>query len=175
MDRLNALIALLETKVSDKFDEMKLETDKNTNDIDLFKKKILSLNNIIDSKSQQNQLFNYRISNFNYEIPQQKFNIAQLDYYLVNNDSIGFLTKEEQMMISDCIAKDKKTQWKLLYNPCQGRDTVDDCYAFCYNFKSLLVLIETDKGCKFGGYTSVGWEIPPSDGLGNINIINNKI
>lgn len=79
-------------------------------------------------------------------------------------NTIGFLTHEETMLLSDFLSKDKSIKWKLLYNPSKGMDTLKHCVDLCYNTASIVVLIETIKGCEFGGYTSVGWETPTHTG-----------
>lgn len=75
------------------------------------------------------------------------------------------------MMLSNWLANDKPITWKLLYNPSKGQDTLKDCFDIFYNIPSIVVLIETVKGCKLGGYTSVGWDSPPHDGSGNIILL----
>lgn len=94
-----------------------------------------------------------------------------MNSHLYPTGTIGFLTKEETLMLSDSLAKNKPIKWKLLYNPSKGTNTLQSCFDCCNNIPSIVVLVETDKGFKFGGYSSIGWSTPPSDSSSKIMIL----
>ena len=66
---------------------------------------------------------------------------------------------EELSMIVENINTDKKQIiLNLLYKASSDSDRAKAFHERCDNAKSTIVLIETDKGKRFGGYTSVNWK-----------------
>ena len=77
-------------------------------------------------------------------------------------------TQEEYNLIKNKLLSKRKSQickninYKLLYKASKDSDKVNIFHQKCDNKKNTLILIETDKGNKFGGFTTQTWE-------GNIN------
>ena len=66
---------------------------------------------------------------------------------------------EELSMIIEKINTNKEQiVLNLLYKASSDSDSAKEFHKKCDNAKSTLVLIETDKGKRFGGYTSVNWK-----------------
>ena len=66
---------------------------------------------------------------------------------------------EELSMIIEKIKTDKEQiVLNLLYKASSDSDSAKEFHKKCDNAKSTIVLIETDKGKRFGGYTSVNWK-----------------
>lgn len=116
------------------------------------------------------------INQFNFQIDNKKRKLINhnnvkplihplLLYEEMLIENIGFLNEEERTMVSNWIFKDKQRicKWKLLYNPKRGEDNYEECLRLSYHKPSIVVLIESTFGCKFGGYTSVGWDTPPDN------------
>ena len=62
-------------------------------------------------------------------------------------------------MIIEKIKTDKEQiVLNLLYKASSDSDSAKEFHKKCDNAKSTIVLIETDKGKRFGGYTSVNWK-----------------
>lgn len=80
-------------------------------------------------------------------------------------DKLTFLNQEERSVISNIIFNQKQYKWKLLYHPAKGQDNYQYCRAAFYDHSSVVVFIETMKGCKFGVYTSVGWDSEPESNI----------
>ena len=66
---------------------------------------------------------------------------------------------EELSMIIEKINTNKEQiVLNLLYKASSDSDSAKEFHKKCDNAKSTIVLIETDKGKRFGGYTSVNWK-----------------
>lgn len=73
--------------------------------------------------------------------------------------------QNEAAMLLNWLSLNIFSNWKSLYHPSKGADTIQECMNACFNKSSIVVLIESNNGGKFGGYTSVGWDMPTHDGL----------
>ena len=75
----------------------------------------------------------------------------------VNGDIIH--NNEELEMLARKINKSsQKMTLNLIYKATVDSDRAEEFHKKCDKAKSTLVLIETDKGKRFGGYTSKNWE-----------------
>ena len=99
-------------------------------------------------------------------------------------DSKIIKTKEEIELLSKRLTpknfnKDGKVSFKLLYRASRDGDTPKDYHYKCDGKKNTLCVIQTPKGCKFGGYTeitinsTIGNFIDPNAFVFSLN--NNKI
>ena len=75
-------------------------------------------------------------------------------------DSKIIKTKEEIELLSKRLTpknfnKDGKVSFKLLYRASRDGDTPKDYHYKCDGKKNTLCVIQTPKGCKFGGYTEI--------------------
>ena len=99
-------------------------------------------------------------------------------------DSKIIKTKEEIELLSKRLTpknfnKDGKVSFKLLYRASRDGDSPKDYHYKCDGKKNTLCVIQTPKGCKFGGYTeitinsTIGNFIDPNAFVFSLN--NNKI
>ena len=76
--------------------------------------------------------------------------------YKVKGDIIH--TKEEIELITRKINKvNKKITLNLIYKATVDSDKAEAFHEKCDNAKSSIVLVETDKGKRFGGFTTSSW------------------
>ena len=68
-----------------------------------------------------------------------------------NTDELEFLTRKINRL-------GQKLTLNLLYKASADSDKAEAFHDKCDNAKSTLVLIETDKGKRFGGFTSCSWD-----------------
>ena len=79
-----------------------------------------------------------------------------------NNDLKGFektiiKNQEEANKILKWICPNNERKVKLLYKATLEENTPDDFHRKCDNKGATVTLIETTKGRRFGGYTSLNW------------------
>jgi hypothetical protein len=67
-----------------------------------------------------------------------------------NTEELEFLTKKINKL-------NQKLTLNLLYKASADTDTATAFHAKCDDAKSTIVLVETDKGKRFGGYTTCSW------------------
>ena len=67
-------------------------------------------------------------------------------------------TNELELITKKINAKNQKLTLNLLYKASADSDKAAAFHAKCDQAKSTIVLIETDKGKRFGGFTSCSWE-----------------
>ena len=60
--------------------------------------------------------------------------------------------------IVEWINPNKEIKFNLLFRKSRDGSTGKDFHRFCDNKGATLILIETDKGYKFGGYTPIEWK-----------------
>ena len=66
-------------------------------------------------------------------------------------------SNELEMIATKINKSNKKLTLNLLYKATADTDKAVDFHAKCDDAKSTIVLVETDKGKRFGGYTSCSW------------------
>ena len=67
-------------------------------------------------------------------------------------------TSELELITKKINVKNQKLTLNLLYKASADSDKAAAFHAKCDQAKSTIVLIETDKGKRFGGFTSCSWE-----------------
>ena len=67
-------------------------------------------------------------------------------------------TNELELITKKINVKNQKLTLNLLYKATADSDKAAAFHAKCDQAKSTIVLIETDKGKRFGGFTSCSWE-----------------
>ena len=67
-------------------------------------------------------------------------------------------TNELELITKKINVKNQKLTLNLLYKASADSDKAAAFHAKCDQAKSTIVLIETDKGKRFGGFTSCSWE-----------------
>jgi len=79
---------------------------------------------------------------------------------LIENSKIIGNDKEKEKLIREWINPKKNISFTLLYRMTRDGLNVEDFHKKCDNKGATLVLIETNKNYKFGGYTPLDWESP---------------
>ena len=75
----------------------------------------------------------------------------------MNGDIIHSID-ELEMLVRKINKSSQKMTLNLIYKATADSDRAEEFHKKCDKAKSSLVLIETDKGKRFGGYTSTNWE-----------------
>ena len=81
---------------------------------------------------------------------QQEEDLAPKGDIIHNTQELGLLTKKINNL-------NQKLTLNLLYKASVDSDKASSFHAKCDNAKSTIVLVETDKGKRFGGYTTCSW------------------
>ena len=81
----------------------------------------------------------------------------KVEQTFVNGDIIHKI-EELEMLIRKINKSSKKMTLNLIYKASADSDRASDFHKKCDNAQNTLVLIETEKGKRFGGYTSVSWK-----------------
>ena len=81
----------------------------------------------------------------------------KIEKAFVKGDIIHNVGKLE-MLVRKINKSSQKITINLIYKAAADSDKAEEFHNKCDKAKSTLVLIETDKGKRFGGYTSVTWE-----------------
>ena len=103
--------------------------------------------------NQQNEINNLR----------EKFKIIEAENSLsnlVNYSKIIPNDYEKAKIIKNWINPNKNSIFNLLFRKSRDGSNGKDFHRFCDNKGPTLVLVETEKGYKFGGYTPINWENP---------------
>ena len=101
------------------------------------------------SKSNQNIYNNNNISNTQQNI--YRFSPKECSYILRN--------KEEELSIKNWIHAHKQIKFNILYRMTRDGANKMNFHINCDNKGKTLVLIETKEGKRFGGYTSLQWNM----------------
>ena len=107
--------------------------------------------------SQKLELLKKRLSSSRYKnkqmsIKEKSGNIIVKGDILKNMKELEMLTRKINK------SNNRKITLNLLYKATVDSDKAEAFHERCDNAESTLVLIETDKGKRFGGYTTCSWE-----------------
>ena len=61
---------------------------------------------------------------------------------------------EEELLIADMITILKTKKYRLLYRASRDGDSANKFHSICDNSNNLIILVQTQKGLRFGGFTS---------------------
>jgi hypothetical protein len=133
---------------------------KKAEEADKLKLKIKELEEI--RTKNEEEIKNLRENLFYYSIKSQQNNNDSKDaIYEEEEDTIkGNIihdTDELEMLTRKINKENKKLTLNLLYKATADSDRAAAFHAKCDEAKSSVVLVETDKGKRFGGYTSCSW------------------
>merc|ERR1712228_601663 len=51
------------------------------------------------------------------------------------------------------------TEWKLLYRASRDGYKIKDCHPKCYSHPNVVLIVQSEKGNVFGGFTQIGWDL----------------
>ena len=154
-------------------DDSLLSNRNNNNNSNL--NNINSITNININKNINNKSINNIVNN-NYNIKNNN-NIIETNNYKFNNKKINntlsksshksgvsniLKTSDEFIMLENKIKQydisQKKIKFILIYRASEDSDKAEIFHQKCNKFKNTIVFVETDKGKRFGGFTTQTWE-----------------
>ena len=118
-------------------------------------KKKLELNENLESKKEE--LNEPEEKNTDLENNKDIVLEEKTEQTFVNGDIIQSI-EELELIIRKINKASKKMTLNLIYKATADTDRAADFHKKCDEAKNTLVLVETDKGKRFGGYTSVSWK-----------------
>jgi len=131
---------------------------KKAEEVDNLKLKIKELEEI--RIKNEEEIRNLRENLLYYSIKSQNNNDSKDAIYEEDDTIKGNIihdTDELEMLTRKINKDNKKLTLNLLYKATADSDKAAAFHAKCDEAKSSVVLIETDKGKRFGGYTSCSW------------------
>ena len=123
---------------------------------------------------EENERIKNKMNSFEEENKELKNRIINLEKGIKDIDlfegSTIIQTLEEKKLISNWIIRDTKIYTQLIYKAKRDGDKASDFHSKCDNRGPTITIIQTIKGSRFGGYTSISWTSPkssnwPGDGL----------
>lgn len=117
--------------------------------------KIKNLENKVDKlENKLNEIYIYK--NDLVEIIKQKEEKLLFEKYEIHKSNI--IKKEEVKLLLSWLDKKNPSKIKLLLDSRIDGDTTETFYKKCTGKFPTVVLVQTTKGCRFGGYSSVPWK-----------------
>ena len=133
-------------------------------------KKPKNLEEIVVKLVNEVSILTNRVSYLEKENKNLSTKISILEKYLSPqiNDQINL----KQKILSDIITnineldvinkrllrQNKRTVYSLIYKATRDGDKAQTFHALCDDYKNTVVIIKTEKGRRFGGYTNEKWE-----------------
>ena len=115
----------------------------------LISSKILKNSN--ENKKNLNDMINRFLEEINKDM-SFKFPEFEIDGLL--KESLIVKDIEEELLIGDMITILKTKKYRLLYRASRDGDSANKFHSICDNSNNLIVLVQTQKGLRFGGFTS---------------------
>ena len=135
-----------------------LNIENNIKEINIINKSIKKNHSndiIIKFKPEEKELNNFLENINNFGNIEEKNNKINIDMISKNSKIIDDYDTTEQII--EWIEPKKEIKFNLLFRKSRDGSTGEDFHRFCDNKGATLILIETDKGYKFGGYTPMDW------------------
>ena len=104
-------------------------------------------NDLIENKKFSNVNINISIDETKIELPE-----FQMDSLAQESKIIEKM--EQEILIGDAISNSPDKKYRLIYRASRDGDSANKFHYLCDKYSNLIILIETQKGLKFGGYTS---------------------
>ena len=101
-----------------------------------------------------------KIEEENKKVLEIKNENIKLKTTLSENANIISKDKEKEKIIREWINPNKNITFSLLYRMTRDGSNIKDFHRNCDNKGPTLILIETNKNYKFGGYTPINWDTP---------------
>ena len=121
-------------------------SNNNNNENETNINNIYSINNIID-----NFIENLK-KNMKQTLPEFKTNALIEESTIIKN-------LEEESLITDMISILKLKKYRLIFRATRDGDSASQFHTICDNYSKLIILIETQKGLRFGGFTSRNFKV----------------
>ena len=83
-----------------------------------------------------------------------KKELPEFKYCSLVRESDIIKTLEEEVLITDAISNNSQKKYRLIYKASKDGDSANQFHNRCDKYSNLIILIKTNKGKRFGGYTS---------------------
>jgi len=126
-------------------------------------KRLIEENSVFRIKAQENESLKKQLEEYRIKLKEQENeerDEEEEEEYIERNEVIGDIihNKNELDMITNKINKDnKKIIINLLYKATADSDKASVFHEKCDKAKNSIVLVETENGMRFGGYTTCSW------------------
>jgi hypothetical protein len=123
-----------------------------------------SINKIDTSESEKKKENINNLNNMNDDFIddlKQKRKITLPDFYidgLINQSNI-INSIEEELLIGDMITNIKTKEYRLLFRGSRDGDSAYKFHSVCDKYNNLIILVKTEKGLRFGGFTSAKFKV----------------
>ena len=126
-------------------------------------KRLIEENSVFRIKAQENESLKKQIEEYKVKLKEQieeREEEEDSQEFIEKNEVIGDIihNKNELDMITNKINKEnKKIIINLLYKATADSDKASVFHEKCDKAKNSIVLVETENGMRFGGYTTCSW------------------
>lgn len=126
-------------------------------------KRLIEENSVFRIKAQENESLKKQIEEYKVKLKEQNEEREEEEdsqEFIEKNEVIGDIihNKNELDMITNKINKEnKKIIINLLYKATADSDKASVFHEKCDKAKNSIVLVETENGMRFGGYTTCSW------------------
>jgi hypothetical protein len=126
-------------------------------------KRLIEENSVFRIKAQENESLKKQLEEYKVKLKEQieeREEEEDSQEFIEKNEVIGDIihNKNELDMITNKINKDnKKIIINLLYKATADSDRASVFHEKCDKAKNSIVLVETENGMRFGGYTTCSW------------------
>ena len=126
-------------------------------------KRLIEENSVFRIKAQENESLKKQIEEYKVKLKEQNEEREEEEdsqEFIEKNEVIGDIihNKNELDMITNKINKEnKKIIVNLLYKATADSDKASVFHEKCDKAKNSIVLVETENGMRFGGYTTCSW------------------
>jgi len=138
--------------------KLKLRKNRNKHLISDLKKdnnQLISRPKILKNNNENRNNLNNVINIFLEEINKSmSFKIPEFEIDGLLKESQIVKDIEEELLIGDMITILKTKKYRLLYRASRDGDSANKFHSICDNSNNLIVLVQTQKGLRFGGFTS---------------------
>ena len=140
------------------FDEKEKE-NMSENNSSLIKKRLRNKEIIqrINKQDNSNDFMenqNFQNENIKISIDEMKIELPEFQMDSLAQESKIIEKMEQEILIGDAISNSPEKKYRLIYRASRDGDSANKFHYLCDKYSNLIILIETKKGLKFGGYTS---------------------
>ena len=122
----------------------------------------LDISEKINNNENENNINNisYLIDNFIENLKKDmKKKLPEFKTKNLIKESTIIKNLEEESLIGDMISTLKRKKYRLIFRATRDGDSANIFHTICDNYNKLIILIETQKGLRFGGFTSRNFRV----------------
>ena len=110
--------------------------------------------NIIPSNKENNSKTKTSSEIIDIPINDTKNELPEFEYDSLARESDIINLLEEEILIGNAISKNPQKKYRLLYKASRDGDSAIKFHNTCDKYSNLIILIKTNEGTRFGGFTS---------------------